>query len=68
MAALDIAEPQVALRYDEDPEVRWHHRVLLRRLEDSRRVVLSPDLEVLVCDVSTLPLVALQRGADVPGV
>jgi hypothetical protein len=63
---LDIEEKQVLARYDEDDYFTWHHRVLLKRLEGSKWLVLTPDLGVEVCDLSVRPMVPLRRAAPFP--
>lgn len=63
--ALQIDEPQVLLLY-EDGEPPWHHRVLLRRLQDASWVVVTPDLDVQVGDLASFTLLPLARGAAVP--
>eukprot|EP00971_Amphidinium_carterae_P329620 6462205-Amphidinium_carterae.1 len=67
MASLDIEEPQILLRYPEDA-VEWHHRILIRRLRDSVWVVLTPDSELQVENLSDFQLLALGRGEAVPRV
>ena len=66
MAALDIRQKQILVRYDDDANFTWHHRVLLWRARDSEWVVLTPTLEVQRLDVSTVPVVPLGRGRPIP--
>eukprot|EP00971_Amphidinium_carterae_P104106 2061796-Amphidinium_carterae.1 len=65
MVSLDIDEPQVLLRFADDP-VEWHHRVLIRRLRDAVWVVLTPDGELQVENLADYQLLALERGQPVP--
>ena len=44
-ATLDIRELQVLIHYAADPNVGWHHRVLLVRTGDAWWIVLSSDFE-----------------------
>ena len=64
---MDIEEPQVLISYPDDP-IRWHHRVLLRRLQGSTWVVLTPDEEVEVADLAEHQILPLARDAPVPAV
>jgi hypothetical protein len=64
--ALDISEGQVCINYDDDPNYTWHHRVLLSKLDAGRWVVLTPDGDVEVVDLSAHRVVPLLRGAPVP--
>lgn len=66
MAALDIKERQVLVRYDEDPEVTWHLRVLLLRAEGTTWFALTPDLSVQRLDLSEREVVPLGRGRKIP--
>lgn len=63
---LDIAEPQILVRYDDDPNITWHSRVLLRRLRDAIWIWVTPDGSIQVGDLSTLQILALARNAEVP--
>ena len=64
--SLDIAEPQILIAYPEDPTFTWHHRVLLRRLHGSTWIVLTPDEEVQVEDLSHHAVTALSRNSPMP--
>ena len=63
--ALDCDEPQVLAAVDGYPEP-WQHRVLLRRVKESRWVALRPDGGLEVMDLGDYELVPLARGAAVP--
>ena len=65
MSALDIPEPQVLVYYS-DPNVEWHHRILLRRLQGSTWVVVTPDGDTQLEDLVQYVLIPLVRGAQVP--
>jgi hypothetical protein len=61
----DIIEPQVLVRFPDDT-LDWHHRVLLRRLRDATWIVLTPDFDTEVQDLSQHTLLPLARGGPVP--
>ena len=63
--AHNVAEPQVLL-YDEGGNLEWHHRVLLRRLRDAVWVVLIPERDIQVENLTEFTLIAFPRGAEVP--
>ena len=63
--SLDVDEPQVLVRFPDDP-VTWHHRVLLRRLRDATWIVLTPDFSVEVADLSAHNLFPLIRATPLP--
>ena len=63
--ALDISEPQVLVAFDQDP-ITWHHRVLLRRLQDARWIVSTPDHDIEQIDLGQMRLLALPRAGRVP--
>eukprot|EP00971_Amphidinium_carterae_P110611 2191010-Amphidinium_carterae.1 len=65
MVSLDIDEPQILLRFPDDP-TEWHHRVLIRRHRDAVWVVLTPDGELQVENLGDYQLLALERGQAVP--
>ena len=49
---LDIVEPQVALRFANDPHFTWHWRALVARLDaEGTWVGFTPDLEAEVIDL-----------------
>ena len=64
--APDIHETMVAINFDDDVNFRWHVRILEHRLDDLRWIALSPDLEVLVLDLSRHIVVPVARGAPYP--
>jgi hypothetical protein len=64
--ALDIAEAQVAIEFADDPNYSWHHRILLAKLDGGRWIVLTPDGDVEVADLSAHRVVPLTRGKAVP--
>ena len=64
--SLDVPEPQILIAYPEDPAFTWHHRVLLRRLTGATWVVLTPDEEVQVEDLSHHSVIAMARNSPVP--
>ena len=64
---LDIADPQVLVRFAADPNFEWHHRILLVRLSPGRWVGLSPDHELEPVDLTTTRHVVLGRREDFPG-
>ena len=66
MSALNIDERQVFINFDYDANFRWHHRVLLHGLGDSRWIWATPDLEVQMGDLADHEVVLLARGARVP--
>lgn len=64
MAALDVAEVQVAVDFQDDPVFLWHVRVPVVKLgEGSRWVCFTPDLESEVIDLSEHSVVVLSRRA-----
>eukprot|EP00974_Lingulodinium_polyedra_P041361 3974651-Lingulodinium_polyedra.AAC.1 len=51
-AALDIGDPQVCVRFPDDPRFEWHHRVLLAKItEEGTWAAATPELEVEVLDL-----------------
>lgn len=63
--SLDIPEPQVVRFFPQDP-IPYHHRVLLRQVQGSRWVVLMPDLDLEIEDLSEYTVRALGRAAPFP--
>ncbi len=64
---LDIAEPQIALYYEQDPNFQWHSRILLERLNEADRwVAVTPDGDVQVLDLSAARAVPLATAAPAP--
>ena len=66
MSALDIKERQILVRYDDDPNFTWHHRVLLVRIASGRWVVLTPTGDLQVFDTATVRFEPLARGRPFP--
>lgn len=66
MAALDIKEHQILVRFDEDPEVTWHHMVLLQRTKGTTWLALTPDLAVQRLDLSEREVLPFTRGRVIP--
>ena len=66
MATLDVAEQQVAVRYPDDPNFRFHQRVLVRRVRDSVWICFTPDLSVQVIDLAQHHVVPLVRASPIP--
>ena len=64
--SLDIKDPQILVKYDDDENYTWHHRVLLFHIEGSRWVTLTPDLGLVVYDLLTRAHKLLERHADFP--
>ena len=65
--SLDVGNPQVAIDYPDDPHFRWHHRLLLNRVGDGTKwVVSTPDYNVEVLDLANHRVVTLPRGCQVP--
>ena len=62
---LDIPELQVAI-YFEDDEIPWHHRVCLVEGGTGRWVLLTPDHELEVDNLSLHTVAALTRAAPFP--
>ena len=62
---LNVDEPQVLAAIEGYPET-WQHRLLLRRIKESRWVALGPDGGLELMDLSEFELVPLARGAAVP--
>ncbi len=63
--SFDIDEPQVLVQYPDDA-IEWHHRVLPQRFRGAVWLVLTPDLNVEVKDLSQSNLFPLVRGGAVP--
>ncbi|CAK0846500.1 unnamed protein product, partial [Prorocentrum cordatum] len=62
---LNVGEPQVLAAIEGYPET-WQHRLLLRRIKESRWVALGPDGGLEVIDLGGFELPPLARGAAVP--
>eukprot|EP00959_Pyramimonas_sp_CCMP1952_P375206 7858193-Pyramimonas_sp.AAC.1 len=66
MSALDIKERQVLVRYENDPNFTWHHRILLVRISAGRWVVLTPTHDLQILDTATVRFEPLAKGRPVP--
>ena len=65
--ALDIDQQQIAQAFDEDPNFRWHHRILLVKIgDDGRWALATPTLDVQVASFSAARIVPLVRGCPIP--
>ena len=63
---LDIPEVQIVVRFDNDPNFRWHHRILLRRVAAGIWMCLTPDLEVCRHDLNLMRHQVLERSHEFP--
>ena len=64
---LNISEPQVLFHYPADPNgLEYHQRVLVHKIGQGRWVVLSPDLELSVEDLTQQRHVVLSRHSPFP--
>ena len=64
---LDIAEPQVLIHFDHDPNnLTEHHRVLLKKLGPGRWIGLTPDHELVILDLNTQRHLVLDRRSRFP--
>ena len=66
MATLDIAEPQILYFFENDPNLQWHHRVLLRRLTGAEWIIATPDGDIEYLDLGGARILALPRNSPVP--
>eukprot|EP00974_Lingulodinium_polyedra_P054592 5250567-Lingulodinium_polyedra.AAC.1 len=64
--ALDVAETQILINFDDDVNFRWHQRILVQRLDDNRYVGFTPDLEAEVVDLREHFVIPLVRAARYP--
>lgn len=64
--SLNIRDPQVLVRFDEDDNFEWHHRILLKKIGQGRWVTLTPDHELVVHDLSEERYRVCERGAPFP--
>eukprot|EP00959_Pyramimonas_sp_CCMP1952_P362962 7600810-Pyramimonas_sp.AAC.1 len=62
----DIPEFQVAVRFDDDPNFTWHHRILLRRVRDAVWITLTPDLDLERINLDERRHRVLERGQAFP--
>ena len=64
---LDIVESQVCIAFDDDPNFRWHHRVLLvPSPTPGHWVAATPDGEIYLLKLGEFRVVALARAAAFP--
>ena len=63
---LDVPELQIVVHYLGDPNVHWHHRVLLRRTSEANWLALTPDGDIQREDLSQLDYRILNRGGAFP--
>lgn len=64
---LDIAEPQILLHFDQDPNgLTEHHRILLCKLGPGKWVVLTPDHDLETVDLTQRRHTVLGRRARFP--
>lgn len=64
---LDVAELQVIVEFPEDEDgFYWHHRLALQRLSAGRWVMLTPDMELEVVDLTSQSYKLLLRGGRFP--
>ena len=67
MDTFDIAEPQIIVHYPNDAQgFYWHMRILLRKIGGGRWVAATPDLELVVIDLTQLPHQVLDRNGRFP--
>ena len=66
LRVLDIPELQVLLNFPRDPNLHWHHRVLLKRVSDANWLVVTPDGEIEYIDLSEFTYRVLVRAAAFP--
>lgn len=63
---LDVGLRQIAVNLDGDGTFRWHHRLLLVPIGDSRWVWATPDHEIQFGDLGDHQVILLQRNAEFP--
>ena len=64
---LDIADPQILVRYEHDPNgFYWHHRVLLFRVDGDIWIALTPDLALVRVKLLDVRHEVLERRAPFP--
>ena len=63
---LDTDLIQVCIDFPDDPNIRWHHRILLFELGPGRWVVSSPDFGIEVVDLANHRVVPLNRATRWP--
>ena len=65
MRTLDVGDLQVAIHFPDDP-LPWHHRLCLVEGGGGKWVVLTPDLDLEVENLSEYTVAALARAAPFP--
>ena len=63
--SLDIEEKQVLVYYENDA-IDWHHRILVRRLDGTKWIWITPDYDVQVVDVAEVDMKPLGRSERYP--
>jgi hypothetical protein len=66
--SLDILENHILVSYPQDPNIRWHHRILLFKIESSTWIVVTPDGSIQVLNVAEPSIPALGRSSPMPNV
>ena len=64
--SLDTVLSQVVIDYFDDATFQWHHRVLLVQLEGPRWIVVTPDGNVHVLDLSAHRVIPVRRNSAFP--
>eukprot|EP00959_Pyramimonas_sp_CCMP1952_P405343 8495677-Pyramimonas_sp.AAC.1 len=64
--ALDTPFSQCLVRYEDDENFQWHHRVLLVQGDAQKWIWLTPDGEVAFVDLATFRVLALRRSGPFP--
>ena len=67
LVTADVAEKQVLIAMEDEPETMWHH-MLLQRLDGARWITCDPHLEVVVEDLAGERVVPLVRNGPYPAV
>lgn len=65
MTSLDLSDPQVLIKYDDDP-VGWHRRLLLCNVGGAVWIASTPNYDVEQVDLNEFVLIALGRREPVP--
>ncbi|CAK0806201.1 unnamed protein product [Prorocentrum cordatum] len=64
---VDIADPQILVRYENDPNgFYWHHKVLLFRVDGDIWIALTPDLALVRVKLLNVQHEVLERRAPFP--
>ena len=66
MPTLDCDERQVLVDYPNDPNLQWHHRLLLVPLGGGRWICSTPDLAIQPINLNDHRVIILQRNAAFP--